>query len=356
MQVKQPDFRAAQPGQRNLSMECAKLIAAFLVVFAHAPFPGNIGQAISCLARCPVPLFFAISGYFSYQTSSEKLAKRLGHILLLFCAGAAVDLLWDCAVIEYGGGSSIGYLRAVIPDGKELIRWLYLTLNPYSDHLWYLGAAATCYAVLWLYVRFFDGREADYRPLYILGAVLLVINLLTGSFANAAQAPSSIFLYRNGLVFGLPVFCMGLFLRQYGQQVRRSYRLTDGKLLLIMAAGILWSLVEWFSIGLCDSMPGNILAVMALMMLLAEHPRLSRAGEGLKRLVSRFGFWSTVIYILHPVVIEVYETCLKDAVAAKLGDQEAWAAPAIIALISLTAAVLWELVFSFVKKPRKKKA
>lgn len=342
-------------GQRNLSIECAKLIASFFVIFIHIPFPGTVGHGINCAARCAVPLFFAVSGYFSYQTPCGKLAKRLGHILLLFCAGAAMDVLWECMMIEFGGGSSIGYLRAVIPDGKEWIEWLYLNINPYSDHLWYLAAAATCYAVLWLYVRFFDGQEVDYRPLYILGAVLLAVNLLTGSFANAAGQPSSIFLVRNGLVFGLPVFCMGLFLNQYGQRIRHAYRLTDGKLLLITAAGVLWSQVEWFRIGICDSMPGSILAVMALMLLLTAHPRLPWAGERLKKLISRFGFWSTVIYIFHPVVIEAYTAFLKDTVAAQLGEKEGWAAPAIVALISLAAAVLWEMVFSFVKKLRKKK-
>ena len=188
-----------------------------------------------------------------------------------------------------------------------------------------------------------------------MGAVLLAVNLLTGSFANAAGQPSSIFLVRNGLVFGLPVFCMGLFLNQYGQRIRHAYRLTDGKLLLITAAGVLWSQVEWFRIGICDSMPGSILAVMALMLLLTAHPRLPWAGERLKKLISRFGFWSTVIYIFHPVVIEAYTAFLKDTVAAQLGEKEGWAAPAIVALISLAAAVLWEMVFSFVKKLRKKK-
>ena len=67
-------------GQRNLSIECAKLIASFFVIFIHIPFPGTVGHGINCAARCAVPLFFAVSGYFSYRTPCGKLAKRLGLV------------------------------------------------------------------------------------------------------------------------------------------------------------------------------------------------------------------------------------------------------------------------------------
>lgn len=47
---------------RNQSMDLAKLIASFFVVFLHVPFPGQIGQIIGCLARFAVPLFFILAG------------------------------------------------------------------------------------------------------------------------------------------------------------------------------------------------------------------------------------------------------------------------------------------------------
>ena len=51
---------------RNKSLDAAKAIAAFLVVFIHISFPGMTGRIIKTLARSAVPFFFMVSGFFCY--------------------------------------------------------------------------------------------------------------------------------------------------------------------------------------------------------------------------------------------------------------------------------------------------
>lgn len=69
--------------QRNQTLECCRILAAVFVVFLHVPFPGTVGKTVNCLARLAVPLFFAISGWFSYGAEGRKLLRRMGRILLL---------------------------------------------------------------------------------------------------------------------------------------------------------------------------------------------------------------------------------------------------------------------------------
>lgn len=60
---------------RNKSLDAAKAVAACLVVFIHVSFPGQVGQIIKVLARCAVPFFFMISGYFAIMKGRQQRIK-----------------------------------------------------------------------------------------------------------------------------------------------------------------------------------------------------------------------------------------------------------------------------------------
>lgn len=64
--------------QRNQTLECCRILAAVFVVFLHVPFPGTVGKTVNCLARFAVPLFFAISGWFSYGAEGESCCGEWG--------------------------------------------------------------------------------------------------------------------------------------------------------------------------------------------------------------------------------------------------------------------------------------
>ncbi|MFV8815028.1 acyltransferase family protein [Aerococcus urinaeequi] len=56
---------------RYSSLDGMKTIAAFLVICIHIPFPGEVGQIITAIARIAVPFFFMVSGFFA----SDNLKK-----------------------------------------------------------------------------------------------------------------------------------------------------------------------------------------------------------------------------------------------------------------------------------------
>ena len=57
--------------EKNMTLELIKLFAAYMVVFIHVMFQGEFGVLVDALARFAVPLFFWVSGFFSYGISTE---------------------------------------------------------------------------------------------------------------------------------------------------------------------------------------------------------------------------------------------------------------------------------------------
>ena len=62
--------------QKNYTLELLKLFASYMVVFIHIMFYGEMGIIMDTLARFAVPLFFLISGYYSFQIKPEKSQKE----------------------------------------------------------------------------------------------------------------------------------------------------------------------------------------------------------------------------------------------------------------------------------------
>ena len=61
---------------RNKSLDAVKAIAACLVVCIHVRLSGTGRAACKVLARCAVPFFFMVSGYFCYYQNCNA-SKRI---------------------------------------------------------------------------------------------------------------------------------------------------------------------------------------------------------------------------------------------------------------------------------------
>ena len=81
---------------RNKSLDAVKAIAACLVVCIHVSFPGQAGQLVKVLARCAVPFFFMVSGYFCYYqncNASKRILSKILHIMKLFAVSVLDNFL-----------------------------------------------------------------------------------------------------------------------------------------------------------------------------------------------------------------------------------------------------------------------
>ena len=192
----------------NLSMQICKLIAAMFVVFIHFGFPGILGIIIDCIARFAVPMFFAISGYFSYKINNEKIKNRIIYMLKLNIFAISFYLLLNIIEVKYFfNGNIYNYLHSVL-NLTSLAKWIILNLEPIAGHLWYLTSILFVYIFIWIYTRFFDEKSINYKPLYMISSFLLIIHILIGSNSAAAKIHIPYIIYRNAFFWGLPMFSL----------------------------------------------------------------------------------------------------------------------------------------------------
>lgn len=333
-------------------MDLCKLIASVFVVLIHIGLTEESGWVFNCLARFGVPVFFAISGYFSLNADCGRIKKRAHHILKIFLVSSVAYFIWQCLRIVIFGNISVSeYLEGILTEAN-ISRWILIGYNPFAGHLWYLHAILTCYVFLWIYVRFFDG-EVNYNAFYILGAVGMMIHIAFGTNTAAAGVASYSLIYRNGLFFGLPMFAAGMFIRSCGSIIKEKFRLNAFKEIGLVIFGILLSLIQWKGSGLVEMPVGTLIEVIALMLLMDEHPRI--ASEKYNRLFKSLGNVSLAVYIIHQFFIFLINSLsAKEELFAKIRGDDLLMSLTVIAL-SLISGIIYDLILTVFGKIKKKK-
>ena len=77
--------------QRNISLDIAKAVCTFMVVFLHAGENNAIETYIKIICTCAVPFFFLVSGYYlSLNVTAGKTdyvsrqLKKIGELFIIF--------------------------------------------------------------------------------------------------------------------------------------------------------------------------------------------------------------------------------------------------------------------------------
>lgn len=328
----------------NQTLDCIKLLCALFVVIIHIPFPGEMGGMVGCVGRFCVPVFFAISGYFSFGTDSRKLLQRMLGIVKLELLATCVQLLSSLGLYLYNGVSLHIFYYAHLLSPQQIAQWVVLNINPYGGHLWYLPASAMCYGMLWLYVTFFGKEKVDYRMLYLFSFAMLGVHFALDEFALGLGMAVPYQLTRNALLFGLPMFSLGLFLREYGEQILENYRLTGKKLLVLLGIGGILCLIEFRGIGYCEMYIGSILMTAVWILLASRYPVVWKNPGAISRLIRWFGGLSLWIYLLHLAVNEWYMNMLQQKLDVLAQGREDWLRPILTVILTVLAAGIAERI------------
>ena len=334
---------------RNQSMELAKLVASFFVVFIHVHFPDKWGGIVDCLGMFAVPMFFAISGYFNYGADSGKVWKRFKHIAALYVTGVAAWVLWHSFVTEMHGGSTIRFWIQCLPDPDEFSRWIIMQLDPFSGQLWYLNATMVVYLLYWGYVRFFWEKKVDYKAFYFLALALFAVYFGFNVIWPVTEPEVIVQDSRNAWFTGIPMFALGLFLREYQEQIFRNFKLPAWKLIAVVVLGAAFSVYQMDTVGM--GMPlGTLFEVVALMLLLISHPQITGKSKLAGKFVGKCGAWSTWIYLLHLLAENCYGNFMREKMTVVLGSAEGWLHPVIVLGMSWAAAVVCDWGSGALKK------
>lgn len=337
---------------RNQAMECFKIVAAIFVVFLHVSFPSSKAQGLMfVLANDAVALFFVITGYFNFGADRKTLERRMKHLLRLYL----VAILFTIAVgIITAGITGDGSAAFLIPRWDEIMNWLILQQDPRNGQLWYLTSACVCYLIVYLYVRFFGDEPVNYRPLYGAAFSLFAVFLALGCLAPAAG--TDIPIAGNGFFLGIPMFTLGLFLREHRERILANFRLTSGKLLALALTGCTLGIAQCFTIGMGQATMGALLEIPALLLFMTCHPTVTKERGFLAACVGKFGAWSTYVYILHIQILSVYTRFCRPAMLTVFSENaEAWIQPFAVAALSLIAAIVFTWGEQLLKRlPRRK--
>lgn len=290
---------------KNWGLNFVKLAAACFVVFIHINFPGKFGEAMDCLGRFAVPLFFAVSGYYSYRIDSRKIRKRISRLMLLLVSATAIYVLWAAWQAKFIDGPGIRTMLREKITIENAARFIFLGDIPFAAHLWYLTAIVECYCFYWGYISFYR-TEPDYRWLYMFASVLYAIQLTLSLLAVAVSLQFDHILYRNAVLFGIPMFTMGLFLRQYRERLVTAFRITVPRGIIMIVVCAMLSLLQWFGFGRTEFPLATLPEVAVILLLVQTSERFAAVPNKWIGRASDFAeSLSESVYIIHILLIKM---------------------------------------------------
>ena len=188
---------------KNDCLNVCKGIAAFAVVLIHCSFPSPVGGMMNGLARFGVPLFFMVSGYFSYGKGTDTVKRRMRKLFALFLGANGVYFVWRLLALWEQGSLTLEAAAGFF-NWKSLLGWVLWNESPFMGHLWFLGALLYCYCLYGFFVR--KGLE---ERVYFLIPLCLGANLLLGEGLSVLGKGISFLYVRNFWLTGLPFFLWG---------------------------------------------------------------------------------------------------------------------------------------------------
>ena len=227
--------------QRNWRFDYLKGLSCIIVILLHCPIPGVVGEAIIYACRFSVPIFFMITGYYTESKDNRWIICKGRQLLVKLLIAEVLYGMWKL------------FVHAVL-DGKPVYDYFenfYYTKNPviiffcgslFNGVFWYI------YAMLWAYVLVLILRKLKwiYNKLFcIISTGILVVVQVVGRFImqNSTDINNYTFLFRNALVFALPMMLLGMLFSRYEKVIKE--RISPGKNILILIVGLVVLIFEY---------------------------------------------------------------------------------------------------------------
>ena len=280
-----------EKSMRNITLDMFKLIAAFMVVFIHVGFGGNVGVVINALARFAVPLFFFTSGFFSYKNDTKKIKAKIKKILILYLIALIVYLLYQVIfLLVYGDSTSLTtYFKSVFTL-KDILYFLVFNYTQIGGHLWFLLALLYVYIIWFIVVKF----SVNKKLILILTICSLVAHLILGEVLGAFGIIVPIEYVRNFALMGFPFFALGFFAnvnREKIASIKTIYAI------IALVFGVAETILSRYFFVANEIYVGSLGIVFFMVVISLKHSE-KRYPKILKRLTTT----TTDIYIFHLVI------------------------------------------------------
>lgn len=239
--------------QRNHYFDLLKYLLFILVVLIHNPLPGNIGGALTAIARSAAPAYIAISGYFSKRVGKKYLKKGLNFLRIFF----VMNLIWFViyTLISYSPYRELAMWAKLAVNPKNVLECLLFGSAFGNEYLWYLHAIGMIYITVY-FVDKFQLNKVIYRCFPFL--ILLNWIMSEGTLLILGKNVQP-FLYRNWMIEGIGFYYMGKWM--IGQECNRRFSY------VMLVVGSVMTIVEYSICGRAEFYFGNLLMVYGMLVL-----------------------------------------------------------------------------------------
>lgn len=292
--------------QKNNTLELLKLFASYMIVFIHVAFRGETGAIISALARFAVPFFFLISGYYSYQITTQKIKKRIKSILsLLVISAVCCNAFEIIRLIKYNKDGLVALFNKCT-DLNSYIDLLVFNLPINSGHLWYLLAVLYVYVIFYFTTNF----HTKEKTIFIISFFLLLIHVLLGEVLSVFGITIPFKFVRNFALMGIPFFALGLFVKKHENKFKK---VPNYIIFLFVVIGAFESIISRHFFGENELHIGSLFVLIAFVCVFikyanAKYPACLTALDGCSTYIYVFHIMiSTILYIIYSVLgIDIY--------------------------------------------------
>lgn len=302
------------PEDRNVCIDTLKGIGCIFVIFIHIRFPEDttIGKFIFMFTWFAVPMFFMVSGFYSYNNTVNVLIKKsfkILHILILSTGLYSVYSLFTTF--------------AFTNTTRQLVKTFILSDFHFCNggHLWFLSALFYSYLIFAMATKYKLNKKIYYLiiPLFILRFIVKYF------YIDIA------YLHDNVFLTGLPYFLIGNLIAENKKIIKTKINVILPIIISLSGIGI---------IGMRRFMPidmsyiGVIIYTIGLFLFAIVRPTfkikcLSILGEK----------YSLYIYVFHMLIIYW------------IGNRVSyyWLAPIIVCIISIIFSIIFSKFATLIK-------
>ncbi|MBQ8525978.1 MAG: acyltransferase [Clostridia bacterium] len=322
---------------RNVSLDLLKVFASYMVVFIHIKFAGVAGAVVTSFARFAVPLFFMVSGYFSYNNDFNRIKKKAFHIFKIFACSISLYIL--CYILVLGWESAISENITYYFDWKKFILLIGFHSMNTTDHLWFLLALIYCYIMY----GFLCVNKIKHRWCYIASIPLLCIHILMGEFLSVFGISVQTCLVRNFLFMGFPFFMFGIYVRENEKNILKFF--SNRKIALFVLSGALESAISVLVLGYNEIHLGTLLIAPALFVLALKMKDIQY-----NKFFVLLCRCSTYIYVIHILIYRIIDKLIDSLNVSAYTTIWYYSSPIMMCVISTVFALVIDMVVSGLKK------
>ena len=315
--------------KKNHTLELFKLLSSYMVVFIHVVFPGKMGSVVDSLARFAVPLFFLISGFYSYKITCEKIKKRMISIVNLIvlstaCYGFIPMVFNTIELLVDGDMEGIVSLLSNHFSLEAIANLIFFSVPLCSLHLWYLFAILSVYLLFYFATKF----NINDKLIFIISFSLMGINMVIGEGLAFFEIVLPSHILRNFWITGIPFFGLGMFVKKYEHKFAKVPKTI---ILASLIIGIAESVLCSHYVRNNELYIGSLLILFAIVCIAIkysdiEYPKFLTSLEGCSTYIYIFHIaiaigieeiykliwldcdWPVILKFMHPVIVCIAST------------------------------------------------